>query len=76
MGTYTTFEYSARLFALPSFLEGTARLVDFGTTLNEYNQHMTPQEADTASVLSDWLAVGVDMRKAAEVIQVDLNLTR
>ena len=75
MGTYTTFEYSARLFAVPSFLEGAARLVDFGSTLNEYNQHPTPQEADAALLLSDWLAVGVDVRKAMEIVQSELETT-
>ncbi len=49
------------LYARPSFLEGIARLVDFGGTLNEYNQFPTPQEADAAAIRSDWAMIGQDM---------------
>ena len=52
------FVRTARLFAKPSFIEGVARVLDLGTTLNEYNRNETEEEADTQAILSDWLAVG------------------
>jgi len=53
-----------RLFARPSFLEGIARLVDLGGTLQIYNGNRTPQEADWLSLQSDWHMVGHDIREA------------
>ena len=55
-----------RLFARPSFLEGLARLLDFGGTLNEYNYSDSPAEADFLAIQSDWEAVGLDMTWAIE----------
>jgi hypothetical protein len=49
------------LYARPSFLEGMARIVDFGNTLNEFNDCPTPEEADWRAIESDWRAVGADM---------------
>lgn len=59
MGTFTDL-----LFARPSFLEGVARLLDFGSTLNEYNGSDTPEDADLAALRSDWEALGQDYRSA------------
>ena len=55
---------TGRLFAHPSFLEGYARAIDIGSTLSEYNQNKTPEEADAAAIRSDWLAVGDDIQVA------------
>ena len=55
---------TARLFAIPSFIGGVASVLDLGTTLKEYNQGWTPQEADFESIRSDWFAVGDDLRQA------------
>ena len=54
----TDFRRTARLFARPSFIEGVARIVDVGATLNEYNINPTGEEADVESIKSDWKAVG------------------
>ena len=51
------------LYAKPSFLEGVARLVDFGGTLNEYNFSQTGEEADARAIWIDWAIVGQDMRR-------------
>jgi len=51
------------LFARPSFLEGLARTIDVGGTLQEYNRCVTPEQADACAILNDWRAVGNDMRK-------------
>lgn len=52
------------LFALPSFFEGVARLMDFSNTLNQYNGSTTPEIADNIAIFHDWLAVGNDLRKS------------
>lgn len=52
------------LFAEPSFIEGMARITDFGVTLQMYNEHMTPEEADYNALLRDWKAVGNDINVA------------
>ena len=54
------------MFARPSFLEGMARIFDFGGTLNEYNydQYSTDAEADAAAIASDWDAVWQDWADA------------
>lgn len=54
------------LYAKPSFLEGVARLVDFGGTLNEYNFSQTGDEADARATWMDWAVVGQDMRRVME----------
>lgn len=59
MNRYTDF-----LFARPSFLEGMARILDLGNTLSEYNESLTPEEADTRALRADWKAVGSDIQRA------------
>lgn len=54
-------DYTSRLFARPSFIEGMARALDMGGTLNEYNTSLTGEEADAIAIWSDWAAVGQDM---------------
>jgi len=34
------------LYARPSFAEGVARIMDFGNTLNEYNESVSGKTAD------------------------------
>ncbi|HUY78541.1 MAG TPA: hypothetical protein VMV29_17350 [Ktedonobacterales bacterium] len=54
--------YSELLFARPSFLEGVARLFDFGGTLDTYNDEgLTADEANASALASDWRAIGQDM---------------
>ncbi len=52
------------LFANPSFITGMARIFDLGTTLNEYNSVLSPEEADFLAIKSDWMEVGADMFSA------------
>lgn len=61
--------YSDFLYAKPSFLEGVARIFDFGGTLNGYNDSPTGEEADAAAIRSDWEAIGQDMRNAVEAFE-------
>lgn len=58
------FRQSARLFALPSLVGGMSAVLDVGGTLREYNQNLSPEEADFASMQSDWHAVGGDLKYA------------
>ena len=51
-------QYSSNLFAEPSFLEGMARVLDLGNTLNEYNRCLTGEMADYYALLGDWRTVG------------------
>jgi hypothetical protein len=59
-------QYSYFLFARPSFCEGMGRIMDFGDTLTEYNTSASSSEADFHALLSDWCAVGDDMRVVLE----------
>ena len=52
------------LFARPSFLEGMARVLDLGGTLNEYNRSGSAEEADLRALGSDWNRVGDAIRGA------------
>ncbi len=49
------------LCARPSFIEGMARILDFGGTLDQYNQSITPAQADYLALRSDWQLIGMDL---------------
>ena len=68
MGYYSTF-----LFADPSFMEGVARLVDFGGTLQQYNVSRSPEEADALAMYADWSAVGHEIRHATRKVSKKLR---
>lgn len=53
------------LFSRPSFLSGMARVGDLHAQYDAYNESPTPREADENATLSDWAALGNDMREAA-----------
>jgi len=65
---------SGFLFPRPSFLEGAARVVDVGGTLNRYNRSETPEEADALAMYADWKAVGEDIRRAMQRYRKRLKL--
>ena len=52
---------SSFLFARPSFIEGAARAIDLGGTLNEYNVSMSGEMADALAMNSDWRQVAEDI---------------
>jgi hypothetical protein len=56
------------LFANPSFINGTAHLLDLWGTYDSYNRKRTPQDADALALYADWRCVGEELVKA-------LNLT-
>ena len=55
-------------YVRPSFLEGMARIMDFGGTLNYYPRrrsvHKSGPEADAAALREHWEAVGQYIRDA------------
>ncbi|HEX9990764.1 MAG TPA: hypothetical protein VGE45_20090 [Chloroflexia bacterium] len=61
-------DYSAILFAHPSFLSGLARALDIGGTLTEYNKSVSVHQADMLALRADWMAVGEDIRAALREI--------
>ncbi len=63
--------YSTFLFPQPSFWIGVARLLDFGQGLVRYNYASTAEEADFNALLSDWKAVGDDVRWAIKTYEAE-----
>lgn len=61
------------LFANPSFISGMARVLDLGSTLNEYNYSAYPEKADYHAVNSDWRIVGSDLRTAMARYENQIN---
>lgn len=57
---------STFLFARPSFLEGMARVMDLGSTMQIYNSSKSEKEADIKALKKDWEAVGEDTLNAVE----------
>ncbi len=52
------------LFANPDFFSGMSRILDLGSTLNEYNSTLEPKIADYYALKSDWAVVGSDIQAA------------
>ena len=63
--------YSYRLGARPSFLEGIARLMDFGNTLDTYKSYPSGTEADHAAIAKDWAMIGLDFRNAVAEFEAE-----
>ncbi len=57
---------SSFLYARPSFVEGIARIFDFGDTLSEYNFCRNPQQADFLALRADWRVAAQDLGIALE----------
>jgi hypothetical protein len=55
-------EFTTFLYARPSFIEGVARLLDFGGTLNEYNSSPSGAMADRFALEADWRAIQQDFQ--------------
>ena len=56
----------SKLFARPSFIEGMSRVLDLGSTLQQYNSSDTEEEADSEALKNDWRAVGDDLKFSIE----------
>jgi len=64
------------LFAQPSFLSGTARLVDLGGVFDKYNRSQTEEQADARALASDWSSIGYDLRITMERMRHELQSSR
>lgn len=62
------------LFAEPSFIEGMARVIDLGSTLDEYNSVMTQEQADFLAIRNDWEIIGEDIAIAIEAEEKKSNV--
>jgi hypothetical protein len=57
------------LFSDPSFLTGTASLMDITGSLLIYNSSPSGAEADARAIASDWAVIGSHILKATEDIE-------
>lgn len=57
------------LFAEASPFEGAGRLFDFAGTLTEFNNSLTPEQAEYFAMLADWRAAGDDIRSAMRLYE-------
>ena len=53
-----------RFSGVRSFISGVGRVIDVGGVLTPRIPYQTPYEVDTLAALSDWTAVGMDIRHA------------
>jgi hypothetical protein len=60
-------QLSTFLFANPSFIDGTAHLLDFWGTYTAYNTSQTREQADSIAIYADWRSVGEDLMQALSV---------
>ncbi len=56
-----------RLYPMPSFIDGFARAIDLGGTLNRYNSSSSDAEADMKAIKSDWDNILFDLKNAYEM---------
>jgi|OpeIllAssembly_1097287.scaffolds.fasta_scaffold21185_3 hypothetical protein len=52
------------LFSNPTLLSEVGRVLDLGSTMNEYNSSPAATVADYLALKSDWCAVGSDLNDA------------
>jgi hypothetical protein len=62
---------STLLFARPSLAEGVGRAMDTSGVLSEYNYSDSSELADYLALLSDWFAVGEDLRVAMNQVKIE-----
>lgn len=60
------------LFASSGFLAGAASLIDIGGTLAEFNESLTPEQADALAFRADVEAIGEDFRDALDELKSEL----
>ena len=58
-----------KLYARPSFIEGIARVVDLGATLQIYNGSDSEIKADIDALRNDWRSVGNDMNSVIKIYE-------
>lgn len=66
---FRSFINSSDLFTTPSFLKGTARIIDLFGNLDDYNYKPTDKKVDTEALKRDWDIVGLDILDAIELYE-------
>jgi len=61
------------LYARPTLLEGIARILDFGNTIQEYNVSQSGFEADFKALDGDWITIGRDLKDAVQKITQEIQ---
>jgi hypothetical protein len=61
-----------KLFAEPSFMEGMARIVDIGATMQLYNTSENQDSTDAEALINDWRAIGCDLRNSMKTYEQKL----
>lgn len=69
-------QYTALLFARPSFFEGVSRVIDIGNTMSEYNSALTPVQADYLALSADINALKDDLARARQELINTSNRTQ
>ena len=67
------FNRSGRLFANPSAFEGISRVLDILGNQDAYNEDLTPQQADSRALYSDWASVGDHLILASQELASDVR---
>lgn len=68
-----TYSPSFFLFARPSLWAGFGQLLDFGNTMFVFNESVNGEQADFFATKGDWVATGVDLRRALEEAGISLD---
>jgi hypothetical protein len=64
---------STYFFAMPSWLDGPARLFNFWGGYDRYNWCSTPEEGNAYAIAMDWWAVGDDIAAATNQVASELR---
>lgn len=73
MNRYKISPYTSFLFAPPSFWGGFGQVLDMGATRFRFNTSEDGDQADYFALLSDWKAVGDDLRSAMGILDEELS---
>ena len=57
---------ATRLYAMPTFIRGMARVLDIGSTITVYNESPDGKTADSRALHDDWKQVGSEIRAVLE----------
>lgn len=64
-----SFTKSSGLYTSPSFLKGTARIIDLFGYLDWYNYKSTNKKIDSEALKRDWDIVGLDILEAFKLYE-------
>jgi len=56
--------FSFFMFSQPDIITGISRVLDLGSSFDDYNLSFNPIEDDAWATYADWYIVGCDMKKS------------